>query len=178
MPIPHGEDSSSNGNLDTKVEILFSQIDHLRELVFQRLDSEKEEREHQAQEYERRLGELNHAHQEAKEKEGDFVDKRMAAVQQEELLKKIELNNTQLIMMNTIPADLRALFTWKEEVVKAMGKIEGMGLELNDHESNLKAFDIFKQDMNNWRSRVIGMAIGAGTICGAIGGFVSHWVLK
>ncbi len=173
-----GESSSSNGNLETKIELLFSQLDHLRELVFQRMDAEKEEREKIALENERRLEELNQSRADAREKFNDYVDKRLFTSQHEELVKKIELANAQLIGMSTIPSDLRVLFTWREEVSKIFTKYDVTQTQIGINTSAIKSLLDFKDDMREWRSRVVGIAIGAGAVCGALSGLLTHWLLK
>ncbi len=173
---------SQLGSLAARVTFLGTRVDleisHTQDLINQRLDAEKIARDLQAREYERRLGELNESRQEAREKFNDYLDKKQFQLQFDDLEKRIDDNHTQLIGMSTIPADLRALFTWREEVNRVIGRVENLSVQLTAAASSITDLGKFKQDMLEWRSRVLGIAIGVAAVCGAVSGLISHWILK
>ena len=152
--MPQGEE------LDDVKDKLASEISHLREVFALRVNHIESGIALQATEYERRLKELNEARAEARQKFEDYVDVKIF----EELVKKVDSQGASIISFSTLPSDIRALFAWKEEASKSLSKVDNVA-------SDVKSLTL-------WRAGVIGIAAGAGAVCGVIGGFVTHWLVK
>jgi hypothetical protein len=162
----HPDTNGTNVALAGRIAALRAEIGHVRELLTQRMDQEQLAVEVQAAEYARRLEVLNHAHEYAREKETEFVSRAEQELQIREIEKRIESNTNLLIGLNGVTGDLKALFTWKDEVAKGVIKIEALSVEV-------KGLTEFKYDVANWRSKVMGMAMGIGGVCGVLGGLIS-----
>jgi hypothetical protein len=92
MPPPPASGDRPRDNLSqgTNIELLWSEVTHLRENLTLRMDKEEEARELQATEYERRLEVLNNDREEARKKEKEFMQNSEYFIRHDEILKKVE----------------------------------------------------------------------------------------
>ena len=105
---------------------LYILINSVKEQIILRLNMEEEARKLQAQEYERRLLSLNHAHEQARQKERDFVERGEHVAQLKDLERRVESNTTALIGFQTIVPRLDALAKWRDEIIGPLGVYAGL----------------------------------------------------
>jgi len=169
----HAAAASQSVALAGRISSLRGDLAHVRELLTQRMDKEELALDKQAREYERRLTDLNHAHEQAREKEKDFLSRTEYTVMIREIEKKTDTNSDAILALSNTPADIRGLYAWKEEMGKVVVTLAPLSAEV-------KSLSDFKYDVANWRSKVIGMSMGVGAVCGVLGGIISaavgHWM--
>ncbi len=125
----------------------------------------------QAAEYERRLGELNHAHQIATERNAEFVSREAFEQRDKELDNRIRELNHKIDLRNS-EVDARLESRAKE----IDNRLEARNKELDSRtESRNKDVDIRLRDGDRFRWISIGASGVAG---GLIGTFVSRFLLK
>jgi hypothetical protein len=110
------KDQISMDTIQLSPRELYMMLSHVEKMIIQRMNLEEKARSLQAGEYERRLLALNHAHDQAKEKERDFLTIAQYNVQHKELERRVEQNSLALVQLNTLPVRIDALFSWKDYI--------------------------------------------------------------
>lgn len=134
------------------------EITHLRELLAEQSRGSKTALELQAKEYERRLGDLNHAHATAEARNAEYITKEAAGKEIDALTRRVDvavdgLNKRVqdaadgLLRLSPVPGEVTALIAWKTEI-------------------------------GEWRSRVIGIAIGCGAVSGLVTALIARLIAK